>query len=642
MEQAMLISACLIGVRCQYDGTLSKRILDTHLLTDKDVRLIPVCPEQLSGLPTPRPYTEICGGDGFSVLDGNASVTSKDGHDVTQYFLRGAAEVGKIVRAVSASTMISQVNSPSCSCNEIYDGTFNRNRRKGCGVTVAYLKRTFGMTVVDYDHFRYELGVPSVESDVDPDFDRLFSSVLKRYVSSQQCGGNWNEALRDAKEEVERSLIRIAVSDASIHMRLRSAFICKLPELCGGEGDSDTIRFIREAFREAAEIELSTGRNCIICTYPEGFLDSYLDPEGICSACNRYKAVQDRLDDSETLRRQLKEKIDEATRLGFQYPAAVALSGGKDSVYMTWRLVKEYGLKPLCLVDDLNQQNVEAIENIRRITKRLDIEYQMIPPPSCERGIRRNFLLAGEHFCRLCLRSHLIRLYGEARRRQVALLFFALSPFQCLDCADAINWTISSLNDVRKQSSEIDAADLIGRYSHRAFQGGFERGFVTDEERQLFSTWQHTFDLTGVNTLSIPLVIPFFMFDGYPPEEQILAKITEELDWHKPSQAMLHRTNCKWLREAGIVHRAVGKYHLNYKERATELRLKGKRLSTEEAALCFRRLDTPDEGEEMTYQDFSRFLSEEMGLCMEQLPEPLRTNLISILYPTPLPEPHER
>lgn len=108
--------------------------------------LIPVCPEQLGGLPTPRVRHELRGGTGKDVLNGAAKVLNEKGIDRTENFRRGAEETLALARLYGAETFIGVSRSPSCSCSEIYDGSFTGNLKKGCGVTAALLRRS-GITV---------------------------------------------------------------------------------------------------------------------------------------------------------------------------------------------------------------------------------------------------------------------------------------------------------------------------------------------------------------------------------------------------------------------------------------------------------------------------------------------------------------
>jgi len=138
MSQPWLVSACLLGKHCRYDGG-HKRNEDVVALAKRQ-KLIPVCPEELGGLPIPRPPSEITGGDGADVIAGKAKVVTRQGDDVTPYFLKGADEVLKIAQTHNIKKAILKARSPSCGCGQIYDGTFSSQTRAGDGVTTALLK----------------------------------------------------------------------------------------------------------------------------------------------------------------------------------------------------------------------------------------------------------------------------------------------------------------------------------------------------------------------------------------------------------------------------------------------------------------------------------------------------------------------
>jgi len=135
-----LISACLLGIKCSWDGKDSyknKRIME--LL--KDEVLIPLCSEQLGGLKTPRIPQEIQNGSGDDVLNGKSKVKDKAGEDVTLQFIRGAKQTLKIAKLYKIKEFIGKSRSPSCGCGFIYDGSFSKKLIKGDGVTVSLLKR---------------------------------------------------------------------------------------------------------------------------------------------------------------------------------------------------------------------------------------------------------------------------------------------------------------------------------------------------------------------------------------------------------------------------------------------------------------------------------------------------------------------
>ena len=134
-----LVSACLIGVNCNFEG---KNWLNPKLLEEFEKgNLFPVCPEVFGGLPVPRVPSEIQGGDGSDVLAGKAKVVNEKGVDVTSQFVAGATAALKIAQSVGAKEALLIERSPSCGCGLIYDGTFSDRCVKGDGVTVALLKK---------------------------------------------------------------------------------------------------------------------------------------------------------------------------------------------------------------------------------------------------------------------------------------------------------------------------------------------------------------------------------------------------------------------------------------------------------------------------------------------------------------------
>ncbi len=133
----VLVSACLLGIECRYDGgtKLSQKVLD--FLEDSIV--IPVCPENLGGLERPRPASELYGCTGKDVLEGRGQVIDKDGKDLTDHFVTGARGVLEMARKSGARLAILKERSPSCGVRSIYNGTFQGNTAPGMGVTAAIL-----------------------------------------------------------------------------------------------------------------------------------------------------------------------------------------------------------------------------------------------------------------------------------------------------------------------------------------------------------------------------------------------------------------------------------------------------------------------------------------------------------------------
>jgi uncharacterized protein YbbK (DUF523 family) len=134
----LLVSACLVGLHTRFDGGHNFRARVAALA---DVyHLVPVCPEQLGGLPTPRRPAEIRGGAGPEVLAGRARVFTPEDVDVTEAFMRGARAVLGIAELCGASGAVLKARSPSCGVGETYDGTFSRSLVQGSGVTASMLE----------------------------------------------------------------------------------------------------------------------------------------------------------------------------------------------------------------------------------------------------------------------------------------------------------------------------------------------------------------------------------------------------------------------------------------------------------------------------------------------------------------------
>lgn len=124
----LLISACLLGLPCRYDGASKPQTWAEALA--KHHRLVPVCPEQLGGLPTPRHPSERRG----------ERVVMDTGEDVTEQYRRGAEAVLRLCRLLDCEAAVLKERSPSCGHGKIYDGTFTGTLTDGDGVTAALLR----------------------------------------------------------------------------------------------------------------------------------------------------------------------------------------------------------------------------------------------------------------------------------------------------------------------------------------------------------------------------------------------------------------------------------------------------------------------------------------------------------------------
>ena len=144
MSKLILVSACLAGVNCRYDGQHSTIAAIAQLV--KAGKALPVCPEVLGGLEIPRPCCEM-------VKDGKAfKVISKDGADVTAAFEKGAQKTLALAQLLEIDTVVLQSRSPSCGLGMVYDGTFSGRLVPGNGLTAGLLVK-HGIRVIRDEEF---------------------------------------------------------------------------------------------------------------------------------------------------------------------------------------------------------------------------------------------------------------------------------------------------------------------------------------------------------------------------------------------------------------------------------------------------------------------------------------------------------
>lgn len=134
----ILVSACLLGINCRYDGCNNKRENIINLVLNSEECFIPVCPEQLGGLSTPRRPVKLSH-TGEEIIKGVGRVIAEDGSDNTRELLKGAIESLRLSMLYRVKKAILKSNSPSCGVYRfpIYSG----EKSKGMGVTAALLKK---------------------------------------------------------------------------------------------------------------------------------------------------------------------------------------------------------------------------------------------------------------------------------------------------------------------------------------------------------------------------------------------------------------------------------------------------------------------------------------------------------------------
>ena len=127
--EKILVSACLLGVNCKYNGGNNYNEKVMEYLKDKEI--IPICPEIMGGLPTPRIASEIIGD----------RVVNKEGQDVTSNYQKGAEETLELAKKLGVKKALLKAKSPSCGYGNIYDGTFSDTLIAGNGITAELLKK---------------------------------------------------------------------------------------------------------------------------------------------------------------------------------------------------------------------------------------------------------------------------------------------------------------------------------------------------------------------------------------------------------------------------------------------------------------------------------------------------------------------
>lgn len=143
MKEKVIVSACLIGKNCKYNGLNNENQKIINFLLDKEI--VPVCPEVMGGLSVPRLKSEIDFNDKNKVIN-------EVGNDVTFYFEKGAQKAMEIVLKSGASLAIVKEKSPSCGKNKIYNGKFNGELIDGSGVFTRLLKEN-GIKVLTEEDF---------------------------------------------------------------------------------------------------------------------------------------------------------------------------------------------------------------------------------------------------------------------------------------------------------------------------------------------------------------------------------------------------------------------------------------------------------------------------------------------------------
>lgn len=150
----ILISACLCGIHCRYDG--AHNLISECRALYMNHNAIIVCPEIMGGLSTPRCPCEIQDGDGSDVLKKRARVITAAGVDCSDAFIKGAQLTSALAKRYKVNLAVFKSHSPSCGVRCIYDGSFSRTLRTGSGVTAALLQAQNIQVITETDFINHK------------------------------------------------------------------------------------------------------------------------------------------------------------------------------------------------------------------------------------------------------------------------------------------------------------------------------------------------------------------------------------------------------------------------------------------------------------------------------------------------------
>ncbi len=140
-----IVSACLAGDKCRYDGNTNRVDMITDLVENGSA--FPLCPELLGGLTVPRPRCEMKRRD-----DGSIEIVGEDNRFYTEDFIRGASAALEIAKMKNITHAVLKSKSPSCGCGLIYDGTFTGKLVDGNGITAELFLKS-GITIFTEEEF---------------------------------------------------------------------------------------------------------------------------------------------------------------------------------------------------------------------------------------------------------------------------------------------------------------------------------------------------------------------------------------------------------------------------------------------------------------------------------------------------------
>lgn len=317
-------------------------------------------------------------------------------------------------------------------------------------------------------------------------------------------------------------------------------------------------------------------RRCIRCTLPETFPDIEFDENGLCSICAEFDERKQFIPSRKKLKARFEELLKNARERAGQYHALVALSGGKDSTYLTYLLRKEYGLNVLAFTLDNGFIPKQTFDNIRTVLDKLGVDLMVVKPRadvvSKIYGVSANhdiyplsLLKCGSSVCVSCIRIVSNLSLRLAIEKKIPLVMLGHSPGQL----------IQSESEIIYQDNKIPLA-----FKRRLFQKLADK--VGEDV-----LYYLTLDEDAYHADPFPHTVNPFPLIGY--DESVIYETITKLGWVRPKSVDGCSTNCQ-LNSYGIVkHQERHKFHPYDFEMSQLVRLGN--ISREEA---LRRTSDPD------------------------------------------------
>jgi len=278
---------------------------------------------------------------------------------------------------------------------------------------------------------------------------------------------------------------------------------------------------------------MKSPQRCLKCILPEHLPGITFDKNGVCNFCNDYEQNWAKMDFDQK-KSELDSMAELASKISDSYDVLVPLSGGKDSIYVLYYMVKKLGLKSLAIHFDNRVQTQIAHSNIKKATDILDVELLWVrPPEKLMTMLRRKFLLMTGQFCTPCTMGADISIQRIARAFHIPLIVTGVSPIHD-------GYTFSK--NLYQYSSDL--------FTHVIDKSGISRQVkdtILDAKyniRSVFDPPENTEKLLEnlKQRITATVYLPLYVHWN---EDEIIAIIERDLNWRQDPTIGREHTDCK-------------------------------------------------------------------------------------------------